>query len=39
MLFRDGFQLALVVADALGERSDLLQDGPQGRLKRLRYVL
>src|SRR5215212_1951684 len=27
MLFRDGFQLALVVADALRERSDLLQDG------------
>src|SRR5215213_9673814 len=27
MLFRDGFQLALVVADALGKRADLLQDG------------
>src|SRR5215212_1598484 len=39
MLLRDGFQLALVVTDALGERSDHLQDGPKSRPECLGDVL
>ncbi len=33
--FGDGFQLALVVADALCQRADRLKDGPKGRPERL----
>jgi hypothetical protein len=39
MCFRDLLQFALVVADTLCERADLLEDGPKSRPKRLRYVL
>ena len=39
VLFRDRLQLAIVLADALRERADLLEDGPQGRQKRLGDVL
>jgi hypothetical protein len=35
----DPLQLSVVFADALGERADLLQDGSEGRQKRLRDVL
>ena len=39
MCFRDLLQLALVVADTLCERADLLEDGSRSRPKRLRDVL
>ena len=39
MLQGDRLQLSVVVSDALGERSDLLQDGLERRQKRLRDVL
>jgi hypothetical protein len=39
VIFSDGFQLALIVADTLCQRADLLQDGPESRQKRLGYVL
>src|SRR5215218_7641305 len=35
----DPLQLSVVLAYALGERADLLQDGTQGRQKHLRDVL
>src|SRR3954454_635886 len=39
MLFGDRIKLSVVSTDALGERADLLQDGPQSRTKRLGDVL
>jgi hypothetical protein len=39
MCFRDLLQFALVVADTLCERADLLQDRSEGRPKRLGDVL
>jgi hypothetical protein len=39
MCFRNLLQLALVVADTLCERADLLEDGSKSRPKRLRDVL
>jgi hypothetical protein len=39
VLLRDRLQLAIVLADALGERADLLQDWTKGRQKRLGNVL
>jgi hypothetical protein len=38
MLFGDRFYLPVVLADAIRERADLLQDGPEGRHERLRNV-
>jgi hypothetical protein len=38
-LLSDRLQLSVVLADALGERADLLQDGTQSRPKRLGDVL
>jgi hypothetical protein len=39
VLLRDRLQLPLVVPDPLGQRADLLQDGLEGRQKRLGDVL